>query len=250
MTQFKDYFSSDPGNYKQFRPTYPQSLYDHLAAISPSTQRAWDVGCGNGQAAVELSKRFQQVDASDASEKQIAEAQTQINLNYHVSPAERIPAADHSLDLITVAQAIHWFNHELFFKEVDRALKPNGILAVWGYQLLYTNSKLDGLVEEFHSKTVGPYWPAERALLDNSYSKIQFPYSMQSAPQFQMQAQWQFSHLIGYLNTWSAVKQFEKHKGFNPVEAELQRFKDAWGDCESSNAVFWPLILYIGKKSV
>lgn len=248
MTEFKDYFSSGSDSYKRFRPLYPQALYDYLASISPSQKEAWDVGCGNGQAALELSKRFQQVHASDASAEQINQAQPAENLTYHVSPAESIEADDNSLDLITVAQAIHWFDHPRFFNEVNRTLKPGGVLAAWGYQLLYTDTELDPIIEHFHSEIVGPYWPKERALLDNSYSKISFPYPRLTPPEFFMEASWEFGHLLGYLNTWSAVKQYEKNLGHNPVEEEFETLKSGWGDTKQSKAIFWPLILYIGKK--
>lgn len=250
MTQFKDYFSSASDSYKRFRPVYPKALYDHLASISPSTDRAWDIGCGNGQAAVELSQRFAQVDASDASAAQIEQAITASNVRYHVSPAETLAAQNESLDLITVAQAIHWFDHPRFFAEVHRALKPGGVLAIWGYQLLYTDTELDPVIEHFHSHIVGPYWPKERALLDNSYSKITFPYERESAPEYFMRATWEFGHLLGYLNTWSAVKQYEKQVGQNPVEQEFERLKQAWGNTDEPKNIFWPLILYVGKKSV
>lgn len=250
MTDFKDYFSTDSDSYKRFRPIYPQALYDYLAEISPSAEWAWDVGCGNGQATLELASRFNKVSASDASAEQIKQAQPAINIHYHVSPAEIIDAPDASLDLITVAQAIHWFDHPRFFAEVDRVLKPSGVLAAWGYQLLYTNTELDALIEHFHSQVVGPYWPKERALLDNSYSKIAFPYPRESTPEFFMEASWEFGHLLGYLNTWSAVKQYQEKQGKNPVEQEFQALKTAWGNIDQAKEVFWPLILYVGKKSV
>lgn len=250
MSEFKDYFSTDSDNYKRFRPIYPDALYDYLVSISPSTDIAWDVGCGNGQAAVALAKRFTTMQASDASEEQVKHALPAPNLTYHASPAETIAAADQSLDLITVAQAIHWFQHHTFFAQVDRVLKPGGVLAAWGYQLLYTDSELDAVIEDFHANIVGPYWPPERALLDNGYSKITFPYPRITPPEFFMRARWEFTHLIGYLNTWSAVKQYEKQIGHNPIEPLFERLKQSWGDIHQPKDIYWPLILYIGKKSV
>lgn len=252
-TPFQDHFSTASDDYKRFRPLYPHALFDYLARISPATQRAWDCGCGNGQATVELARHFTQVTGSDASAAQIAQAQPADNVQYVVSPAEILATPDESLDLLTVAQAIHWFDHPRFFREANRALKPGGVLAAWGYQLLYTDSALDAVIEDFHSHIVGPYWPPERALLDNGYSRIVFPYprlsfQQEGTPEFRMTARWQFSHLLGYLNTWSAVKQYEKAQGRSPIEQQFDRLLQAWGDPATERAIYWPLILYVGKK--
>lgn len=248
MADFKDYFSTASDDYKRFRPLYPAALFDYLAAASPGTELAWDCGCGNGQASVELAARFRRVIASDASAAQVEQAAPAPNLEYRVSPAEILATPDASLDLLTVAQAIHWFDLPRFFAEADRALKPGGLLAVWGYQLLYTDSALDEIVEDFHSRVVGPYWPPERALLDNGYTRISFPYPRQLAPEFRMTVRWPFSHLLGYLNTWSAVKQYEKAQGHNPVEKHLDTLLAAWGDPDSTKDIYWPLMLRVGKK--
>jgi SAM-dependent methyltransferase len=245
---FKDYFSSASESYKRFRPVYPEDLYQYLAPIAPAKQVAWDIGCGNGQAAIELAKHFRQVIGTDASTEQIAQTQPAKNLAFFVSPAETINAADNSIDLITVAQAIHWFEHARFFKEVDRTLKPGGVFAAWGYQLLYTDTPLDDMIRSFHSEIIGPYWPPERALLDNGYTKVPFPYPRLRNPPFFMRTRWQFSELIGYLNTWSAVKQYELKQQRNPVELHIEEIKTAWGDTKKQLSIYWPLILYAGRK--
>ncbi len=248
INSFKDYFSSASDNYKRFRPVYPRELYEYLAQITPERKLAWDVGCGNGQAAKEMANLFQQVVATDASAEQIAQTRSAGNLQFFVSPAETLNANDNSIDLITVAQAIHWFDHAKFFAAVQKKLKPGGILAVWGYQLLYTDSPLDPMIERFHSEIVGPYWPPERALLDNGYTKVPFPYPALKSPTFFMRTNWSFGDLIGYLNTWSAVKQYEIKQGYNPVEHHFEEIKAAWGDLDRSLPIYWPLILYVGRK--
>jgi len=248
MADFKDYFSSASADYKQFRPHYPDELYPYLASITPATELAFDVGCGNGQAARALAQQFQQVIASDASAAQIAQTESTANLQFRVAPAEQIDGADSSADLLTVAQAIHWFQHAAFFAEVDRVLKPGGVLAVWGYQLLYTDTALDAVITDFHDNIIGPYWPPERALLDDSYSGITFPYPRMASPDFFMTANWNFSHLLGYLNTWSAVKQYAAAQGENPLAACFDALLSAWGDPQQEKPVYWPLILYLGRK--
>ena len=210
---FKDYFSSGADSYRRFRPIYPDDLYQYLATTAPNKQLAWDIGCGNGQAAIALSGYFQQVIATDASAEQIAQTQPGDN------------------------------------KEVDRTLKPGGLFAAWGYQLLYTDTPLDATIERFHSEIVGPYWPPERALLDNGYTRIAFPYPRLDNPPFYMRTRWTFDELIGYLNTWSAVKLYEKTNNTNPLELHFDEIKAAWGDPKKEQPIHWPLILYAGKKS-
>ncbi len=248
MSKPSDHFSSASDAYRQFRPSYPIELFQYLADLAPQNSRAWDCGCGNGQASAVLAEHFQRVDASDMSAAQVAEAIAKPNLHYHVSPAEMIEAEDQSLDLITVAQAIHWFDHPRFFNEVNRTLKPGGVLATWGYQLLYTDTALDEFIGHFHSQVVGPYWPPGRELLDEHYSRIPFPYPRLTPPQLRMEVRWNFSQLLGYLNTWSAVKYYQQDKGVNPVELHRHTLLKHWGRESRVQTVYWPLLLYVGQK--
>lgn len=243
-----NFFSSSPEAYKNFRPTYPKTLYEYLANLSPAKDLVWDCGCGNGQASVALAEHFKQVQATDVSAEQISEAQVADNIRYSVCPAEKIEAADNSIDLITVAQAIHWFDHPVFFKEADRVLKPKGIIAAWGYQLINSNPMLDAIIEELHTDLVGPFWPKGRELLDEGYTKIPFLYPRLETPAFKMQCHWQLQQLMGYLNTWSAVKAYQQKHGENPVEIMQDEIIRAWGDVDRSRDVYWPLILYVGQK--
>lgn len=249
MSDFKNYFSSAADAYRRFRPHYPAALFDYLAGIAPATDRAWDCGCGNGQASVALAQRFKRVTATDASAEQIQQAQTAPNLDYRVGRAECIDAPAESLDLVTVAQALHWFNTDEFFAAVDRGLKPGGVLAVWGYQLFQSDATLDTVIENFYTAVVGPYWPAERALLDDGYRDISFPYAALDAPDFRMQCEWTFEQLIGYLKTWSAVKRYERARDVNPVDAERPALQKAWGEVSVARKIVWPLVFYAGKKS-
>lgn len=248
MPGFNDYFSAASDDYRRYRPAYPPTLFAWLAEQGPTRDFAIDIGCGNGQASVALAGQFQQVLATDASAAQIGQAQAAPRVHYQVSPAESIPAPSGQADLVTVAQAIHWFDHPRFFAEVERVLKPGGVLAVWGYQLLHTDTALDAIVADFHSRVVGPFWPAERALLDEGYTRIPFPFPRLPAPEFRMSARWHFRHLLGYLNTWSAVKQYEKALGHNPVEQHFDALLAAWGDPDTEKDIYWPLILYIGLR--
>ena len=250
MPQFKDHFSSDSNHYKTYRPTYPKELFGWLADQCKDTGHVWDCGTGSGQAAIEHSKHFRKVLATDASEAQIKQAESRDNITYKVSPAEELDVSDNSFDLITVAQAIHWFDLPTFFRTVDRVLKPGGVLAIWGYQFIHTGTDVDRLISHFHSTIVGPYWPPERKLLNEGYKDITFPYKRLPIPAFSMEATWNLSQLIGYLDTWSAVKEYEKVNQRSPIKDIAEELEGLWGNSAESKSISWPLIMYLGKKGV
>ena len=128
---YPDHFSALAAAYGQFRPDYPAALFDHLAGLLPAHDLAWDGATGNGQAALPLAARLRHVVASDASAAQLAEAATLSNISLCVASAEQVPLASASVDLVTVAQALHWFRLPAFFSEVRRVPRPTGVLAVW-----------------------------------------------------------------------------------------------------------------------
>src|SRR5215208_5997797 len=133
MFNFEDHFSGHSKQYAQHRPQYPDEIYAYLASIAPGHSLAWDCGTGSGQAALGLAKYFTKVYATDASAEQIAHAYPHANVEYHAEPAEHVSLNDSSVDLVTVAVAIHWFHFEEFYREVKRVLKPNGIHAACTY---------------------------------------------------------------------------------------------------------------------
>lgn len=149
---FKDHFSENSAKYDQYRPHYPKDLFLYLASISPNNNKAWDCACGTGQSAVGLSEYFNKVIATDASENQIKKAITQPGITYEISQAESTPFANEEIALITVTQALHWFKIESFFKEANRVLKTNGILAVWTYNLLKINPQIDSIIERLYNQ--------------------------------------------------------------------------------------------------
>ena len=130
---FKDHFSGHAAAYARARPTYPDALFDWLAAQCAGHALAWDAGCGNGQASIALASRFDRVHASDPSATQVAAAPTHPRVAWHVEPAEQCSLPDASADLVTVAQAYHWFDYERFAAEATRVLRPGGVVAVWAY---------------------------------------------------------------------------------------------------------------------
>jgi ubiquinone/menaquinone biosynthesis C-methylase UbiE len=240
----KDLFSEDSKNYATFRPTYPVDLFEFIYSHCKSYEVAWDCATGNGQAAKELAARFKQVQATDISAKQIENATKRNNIFYSVGQAEKTLFADNSFDLITVAQAIHWLNFDLFYSEVRRVAKPNSLLAVWGYGLLSINPSIDRIINEFYVNVIGSYWDKERKFIDEKYQTIPFPFGEMPSPKFEMTSHWTLAELAGYINTWSAVQKFINANQFNPVDKLIEAIRPYWK--KEKQTVRFPLFVRMG----
>ena len=243
-----NYFSKDPDSYRQFRPEYPAELFRYLAMLCNEHELAWDVGTGSGQAAIGLAPHFEKVFASDISQPQLKSAIRKSNINYYMGSAENIKAVDGSIDIITVGQALHWFDVEQFFEQVDRVLKPGGILAVWCYELFNINADLDLIIHNLYQKKLKDYWPTERKLVENGYNDITLPYPLIPVPEFSMEQTWSFPQVIGYINTWTAVKNFIEQEEYNPVDQLLKKITFAWCDTGHMKKIKWPLNLMVCRK--
>ena len=243
----KDNFSAHASTYAKFRPVYPTELYEFLFSQIQGKQVAWDCGCGNGQVAGRLADHFERVEATDISQKQLEQAVRKPNINYQLAPAENVPMSDKSVDLVTVAQAIHWFDFDKFYKEVYRVSKPGSLIAIWCYSLLTVNKKVDAIILNFYENTLGDrYWDAERRYVEEQYQTIPFPFDEIETPEFVIRVSWTPDHLIGYLNSWSAVQHYIRDTNINPVEKISISLRDAWGEQEQQDVVF-PLFTRIGK---
>lgn len=247
MSTFKDHFSSHAAGYAQYRPTYPTTLVDYLASLSPSTQLALDCGCGTGQLSVLLANRFERVVATDASAQQIANAQAHPRVEYSATPAERSGLPDASVDLITVAQAAHWFDLDAFYAEVRRVAKRQGVIALITYGVLHVEQPAaEALLQHFYSETVGPYWPPERRHVEEGYRSLSFPFDEIKAPPLAIEVSWTLPDLLGYIDTWSAVRGAEKAIGRAPFEKFKAEVSRAWGDARRRETIRWPLSLRVG----
>ena len=224
----KDRFSGHASGYAAFRPTYQADLYDFIFAQVKNKGTAWDCGTGNGQVARDLAPHFKEVFATDSSVNQIKNAPAVSNIYYSVSHAEKTSFPESTFDLITVGQAIHWFNIPEFYKEVIRTAKSKAILAVWGYGLLHISPPLDEMIADFYENIIGPYWDTERKLVDDHYSTIPFPFEEFHTPEFRFSFEWTIDELEGYLTTWSSVRKFIQANDINPVESLINRIKPLW----------------------
>ena len=245
---FKDHFSRQAADYAKFRPGYRQKLFGYLGSIAPNRRLAWDCGTGNGQAAVGLATVFDRVVATDASEKQIANAQPHEQVIYRVATAEHSGIEAETIDLIMVAQALHWFDLPRFYEEARRVLKSNGVLAASAYNLLHIEPAIDEVINRYYYEVVGPFWPPERVLVEK-FEELRLPFSEIQAPSFEMIGQWNLEHLVGYLRSWSATQRFIAANKRDPLEAITDDLRAAWGDPGQMRKVVWPLILRVGLKA-
>ena len=241
----KDLFSSHSQDYSKYRPGYPPELYKFLQELCSENNRAWDCGTGNGQVAGELSNFFKQVYATDISVNQLASAVQKPNIHYSKQPAEKTSFSNDYFDLLTVGQAVHWFDFETFYSEVKRLLKRDAIIAIFGYSLFRSDPKTNVIIDHFYNNIVGPFWQPERRYLEKNYKTITFPFEEIPAPLFTMKQQWSFERLVGYLNTWSAVKSYEREKGENPVEIIKSDLSSSFGEVGEVN---FPVLLRVGRN--
>jgi SAM-dependent methyltransferase len=246
-TTFKDHFSGRAADYTRYRPSYPPALFAWLAGLTERHDQAWDCGCGSGQAAMGLVPHYRLVVATDPSRQQIDNAVSHERIRYSVAPAEESGLDPASIDLVVVAQALHWFDFARFFAEVRRVTRPGGVLAAISYGEVRLEGSPDLVVSRFYHELIGPYWPPERRYVDEHYTTIPFPFAEIAAPPLAMEMTWNLEHLLGYLGTWSAVKEYERRQGQNPLALIAEELSAAWGDPEEARRISWPLSLRVGR---
>lgn len=243
MNGFQDHFSGHSSNYSKARPGYPEEIFSWLAGLTGEHDFAWDVATGNGQAARMLAPHFAQVRASDASEQQIREAPVLEGVEFCVEPAEEPGIAGASVDLVTVAQAAHWFDRERFYKAVKRVLKPGGVLAVWCYELTTVSDGIDVLIVDYYH-SLDAYWPPERKFVEEGYRTFDFPFREVEAPKFEMRCEWSGEQMLAYLQSWSATQRCWKETGENLLEGLRKRLLPVWGS--EIRQVKWPVSMRVG----
>jgi SAM-dependent methyltransferase len=243
-----DYFSTQAAAYAAFRPTYPRELFAFVAACVERHDVAWDCATGSGQAALALADDFAQVIATDSSAKQLAHAPAHERIEYRVATAEDSGLSAASADVITVAQALHWFAVDRFYTEARRVLAPGGALVVWSYNdAVLDDPVLDAALQHFNSTTVGPYWPAERQIVRDGYRTLPFPFERIPTPAFNLTRDWSLPELVGYARSWSATVRYVAEHGVDPVVAFEQSIADRWGDPMTRRTVSWPLVVLAGR---
>ena len=252
MATFRDHFSQVADAYAHCRPTYPAALFDAMDAVVAANASVWEPGCGSGQATRDLSARYAQVRATDPSAAQIAQHwandQAGGNVTLAVEPGEATALADGSVDLIAVAQALHWFDRALFFAECARVLRPGGVLAAWTYQDMVFSDDMAPAADAFRAD-IAPYWPVERAEVDAGYAGYDWPFPALPAPALWLSADWNLPQLLGYLGSLSATARCRNATGQDPVAAHADALARAWGEPTQPRTMRWPLILHLRRKA-
>lgn len=243
----RNWFDDGGGDYARFRPDYPPPLAAFLASVAPDHGLAVDVGCGNGQLTRLLADHFGTVVGLDPSADQIAHAVPHARVRYQRAPAERLPMSDNSASLVTAAQAAHWFDLPAFYAEVRRVAAPGGVLALISYGVPRLEAGLDDRFGRFYRDGIGPYWPAERALVDSGYANIDFPFAEFAAPPMDIRLEWTLAELLGYVSTWSAVRRAREAGREDVLLAFADELGNAWGDPGIRRAIAWPINMRVGK---
>lgn len=237
MPTFHDHFSGHARAYGQYRPAYPEALYTWIAGLVPEGTHAWDCATGNGQAACALAARFDVV-ATDASAEQIAAAEPCPNVRYAVAPAHASGLGDASVDLVTVAQALHWFDVPAFAAEVERVLRPGGVVVAWCYALFSITDAVDVPIRRLYDELVGPWWPPERVHVEAHYTDLPWPWEVLPAPDLAIEVDWTVDQVLGYLRTWSATRRYLAAEDQDPVALVEPAIRKAWGDPKVRRARF------------
>ena len=242
-----DHFSGVSAGYALYRPRYPATLFDEIARLAPRRTLAWDCGAGTGQATVDLAERFERVIATDVSAAQIAQAPPHPRISWRVASAESTDIEPGTVDLIAVAQAVHWFDQPAFFREVRRVSARDAVVAIWSYGSVELAGPVGAAVSHFEHTIVGPYWPPERAQVYAFYDDIQFPFARLEIPAIPMSEQWTRDRLLGYLRTWSATSRYVAAHGVDPVAAFAKEMVLLWPNADEPRAVTWPLTVLAGR---
>lgn len=245
---FKDHFSGHAEAYSRARPAYPAELFAWLSRQTEGHELAWDCGTGNGQAALGLTPYFHRVLGSDASATQIARAPAHPQVAWRVARESDSGLPAVSTDLATVAQALHWFDPAAYSAEVDRVLKPGGVVAVWSYGLLRIQPEIDQVLNWFYRDEVGRFWPPERRMVENGYIDIPFPFDELAPPEFTMRSGLNLAGVLDYIGTWSAVQRYLRDTGVDPVAALRTKLTELWEDPAMVRPVEWPVTMRAGRK--
>jgi SAM-dependent methyltransferase len=249
MKPYADHFSALAAKYASCRPGYPGELFAYLAGLGARRDLAWDCAAGSGQATLPLAQWFRRVVGTDASSAMLAQAPPHPQVEYRVAPAEQSGLESRTVDLVTVAQALHWLELDAFYAEVQRVLVPGGVLAVWTYGVTRLDHPgADQALSHFYSQIVGPYWPADRCHVESGYRTLPFPFPELAPPNFQMREEWTLPQLLGYVGTWSATRRFREATGRDPVEDLGGELARQWGDPATRRRISWPLSMRLGRS--
>ena len=240
-------FSTEAADYAHLRPTYPDELFAFLATVALSREVAWDCATGNGQAATHLAGYFERVIATDESGEMIAQAPRDTRIVYWVAEAEDSGLEGSSVDLVTVAAAIHWFDLERFYAEVRRVSKQGAAVAAWTYYTPVFGDAIDSIVRRLAHDVLRDYWDERVHYVVDEFHDLPFPFEPIVAPPFQTDMRWDMGDLLGYFGTWSASLKYLEANGRLPTDVIEDDLRQAWGDPDRKRDLHFPLYMRIGR---
>lgn len=248
MAAATNWFDQGGGAYARYRPDYPDALAAALAALGPARRLAVDVGCGNGQFTRRLAAHFDAVMGVDPSADQLAHAEDDPGIAYRCAPAEALPVEDGSTDLVTAAQAAHWFDLPAFYAEAQRIVAPGAAIALISYGVARLDpGPINDRLAHFHDCDVGPYWPAERHMVENGYADMPFPFAPIAVPALAIHHEWTAQQLLGYVGTWSAVRRAREAGRADKLTGFAADLIHLWGDPEQERSIIWPISVRAGR---
>jgi ubiquinone/menaquinone biosynthesis C-methylase UbiE len=243
-------FTHASDQYAKHRPQYPDEMFAYLSGLVESHESAWDCATGNGQAAVSVAKYFSHVEATDISDEQIKNGIAHPRVRYSVSPAEQTQFQDESFDLVVVATAVHWFDLDRFFRELDRVLRLGGVLAVWSYSYFHIEPDIDAVIRTELLEPIDRFWASGNRQVLLGYPDIRLPFTpIKNIPAFSTLVEWTMEQLTAYVRTWSAVKRHITEVGLDPVAGLESRLKTVWREPQRPKQVRMPLTVKASKKS-
>ncbi|XP_067938227.1 putative methyltransferase DDB_G0268948 [Watersipora subatra] len=268
--------------YKKYRPVFGEELFvrimeyvwsspvarkpEGLTSKADRLSLAADIGCGSGQSTKGLAKFFESVIGLDVSKEQIQQAianNTLDNIQFKVSTAEDLPLDAVSVDLVTVGMALHWFDWPTFYKEVDRILKPGGVIAIYMHSLWLEvidhpkapdlTSFLTALVRE---EPIYSYWHDRDRCVDARYTEegLQIPYpDTERDESMALYITTNIEGLFGYLSTGSPLNCYRnahEEKWDTFWSDTINRFCELYGSTDMSSPLKYKLQVYLllGRK--
>jgi len=236
-------FSGVAKAYSVSRPGYPPELFAWLASVAAGHRVAWDVATGNGQAAAGLAVHFESVIATDRSREQILHARPHERVAYRVARAEDSGLPAGSVDAVTVAAALHWFDLPRFYAEAARVARKDAVLAAWTYHVAHVEPPFDEVLGPFYEEVVRPYFANGARLVDDGYAAIALPGRALETPPFVVSVRWTAAKLIEFVRTWSGANSYREATGEDPVAKLEPMLARVFRAPDSVHEIRWPLYL-------